>query len=1103
MFHHIRDRLTTFFLLASLLFLTGAALAAPAGNHEPDALMLRFPDVSRDSIVFVYAGDLWVVPRTGGIARRLSSPPGHEFFPKFSPDGRWIAFTGNYDGNTDVYLMPARGGRPRRLTYHPMADYIVEWYPDGRHLLFRSQRMSPRNRFNRLFRISIKGGPAEPLPMPYGELATFSPDGKRMVFQVISREFRTWKRYRGGMASDLWLYDFTRNWSEKITKFEGTDALPMWHNQTLYFLSDRGPNKKLNIWALNLTNHTFHQVTHFKKYDVKWPSIGPDAIVFENGGRLYLVTLPDEKVHPVSIKVTADLPRVRPKWKNLQKYITNYDISPHGKRAVFEARGEILTVPAKEGFTQNLTGTSGVAERYPTWSPDGKWIAYFSDATGEYELYIRPASGKGKPRRITHDGHAFRYNPVWSPDSKKLAFTDKAGRIFVVNLKDGKPVLVDKDDWTEVRHVAWSPDSRWLAYSKRADNLYGVLMVYNVETRKKYQLTSDFYSDSSPVFDPDGKYLVFYSSRLFRPVYSDLQSTWIYPNTTGIFIATLRKDLPSPLAPRNDEEKEEKPETKPDKKAGHNGKDRQKPAAAKKAKPVHIDVAGFETRVVKLPVEPGNTGRLAVVKDKILFLEFPPAGTPSQGPPSGTLKAFDLKKRKTQTIIKGIQDYRVSTDGKHILYQAGNTFGIIDLAPGKKIGDGKLNLKNLRAWIDPQQEWHQIFVEAWRIERDYFYDPGMHGLDWQAVRKRYEALLDYVVDRADLNYVIGEMIAELNSSHTYVGGGDIEQPERVPVALLGCDFELDREHGLFRFKKIYEGAPWDVDVRSPLREPGIDVQEGDYLLAVNGRRPDPNKEIWAAFQGLGDEPIRLTVNHQPSPAGARDILVKPLNPRQEQRLRYLAWVNANRLKVEKATGGRVGYIYVPDTSINGQTELVRQFIPQRTKEGLIIDERFNSGGQIPDRFIELMNRPLYNYWARRDFRSWQTPFVTHVGPKVMLINGWSGSGGDAFPYYFKKAGLGPLIGTRTWGGLIGISGNPRLIDGGFVTAPTFGLFNTDGKWDVEGYGVDPDIPVENPPHELARGRDLQLEKAIAVVLEELKKHPPRHIKKPPYPDKSK
>ncbi len=1104
-----------------LISIASISFGAEGTGHAPDARMLRFPDVSTDKIVFSYAGDLWTVPRDGGTALRLSSPKGSEMFPKFSPDGTKIAFSGNYDGNTDVYIVGAEGGLPERLTHHPDSDLVVEWYPDGKHVLYRSGMASFSRRFNRFFKQSIEGGLPQTLPLPYGELASFSPDGSRIVFQFISREFRTWKRYRGGMASDLWLYDFLNNSSEKLTDFAGTDAVPMWYEDTIYFLSDRDQNQKMNIWSYSLRTKRFEQITKFTEYDVKWPSLGPDAIVFENGGQLHLLDLVDGTSKTLDIRVPDDLPQIRTELKNVSDRIQNAGISPTGKRAVFEARGEVFTVPAEHGSVRDLTNTSGVAERYPAWSPDGKSIAYFADGTGEYELYTRPSNGKGQPKQITTDGSAFRYSPVWSPDCNQIAFSDKTGSLYVVDVNDGGVTFVDKDEWGTMNDYAWSSDSRWLAYAVSGANQLNNIKIYDTNDSTVHPITSDLYSDSDPVFDVEGKYLFFRSGRTFSPTYGDMDSTWIYEDSTRLYAITLKEDTPSPLAPRSDEEEfEEKDQDKKDEKTEEieedndsndpnevadpnetvatdeeeqdEDKDKDKDKDKKDdSKSVEIDFDGIEQRIVQLPPKAGNYGQLQSVKGKLLFV---------RRESSGALLYYDLEKREEKTVIDKISSYDLSADGKKILYRSGSTYGIIDVAPGKNVGDGKIESGNLKTWINPRQEWKQIFVEAWRVERDYFYDPGMHGLDWEAIRKRYEALLPYIVDRNDLNYIIGEMIAELNASHSYVRGGDMEDADHLNVGLLGCDFKLDKDNDLYRIGKIYDGGPWGVDQRSPLQAPGIEINEGDYLLAVNGRPLDTSLDPWAAFQGLADQVVTLTVSSTPDVNDANDILVDPMS--NELRLRNLDWIESNRKKVAEATQGRVGYIYVPDTGINGQNELVRQFTPQWNKDALIIDERFNAGGQIPDRFIELLNRPIYNYWARRDNRDWHTPFLSNNGPKVMLMNGWSGSGGDAFPYYFREAGLGPLVGTRTWGGLIGISGNPGPIDGGSVTAPTFGFYEEDSQWGVEGYGVDPDYEVENAPHEMVAGRDPQLETAIAVILRLLEKNPPIRPQRPRYPDRS-
>lgn len=1090
-------------LLALLLF---SSLTMAVEFTMPNARMMRFPDVSEDRIVFLYAGDLWSVDKQGGVAVRLTSSTAMEQFPKFSPDGKMIAFSGNYDGNTDVYIMNSQGGSPVRLTHHSSADIVVDWFPDGKNILYRSTMESPRNRFNQFYKQPIKGGLAEKLKLPYGELASFNADGSKMVFQIISRETRNWKRYRGGMASDLWLYDFKKEVSEKITDFDGTDAVAMWHGDTIYFLSDRDENKRLNIWAINIKDKKARQVTAFKDFDVKWPSLGPSDIVFENGGKLYLLNLATEEAKALDIKVPDDLPKVRKSLKDASKNILHFGLSPSGKRALFGARGEIFTVPQKYGSVRNITNTSGAAERFPAWSPDSNSIAYFSDVTGEYELYVLAVDGKNEAEQITTGGDAFRYNPVWSLDSKRIAFVDKSGRIYIVDVADKAMTFVDKvdlmyyDESSTKPSYSWSSDGRWLAYSKYQDTKQNAIMIYDSQSKEIHKVTSGFYDDSYPVFGCDGKYIFFYSNRTFQAVYSDMDSTWIYPNSTGIYAAALRKDVESLLSPRSDEEKPEADKKKEDD-AGKKVCDEKEDDKAKEANSVEIDFDGFEQRIIELPIEAGNFGMLTAVKGKVVYQKDPVAGSAKPDDVKGRLCYYDLKEREEKTVIDGINDYSLSGDGKKVIYKSESAYGIIDLAEGKKVGDDKLATDKMKVWIEPREEWRQIFVEAWRIQRDYFYDPGMHGVDWIGVKDWYGQLLDYVVDRDDLNYVIGEMFGELNASHAYVGGGDIDWGQSISVGLLGCDYELDKEKKAYKISRICTPAVWGSDIRSPLDQPGIDVKVGDYLLKVNNCDVDITKDPWAAFQGLADEVVTLTIGKADDISDTNEVIVKPMS--NELELRYRAWIEENRKKVELATDGKVGYIYVPSTGYDGQKELVRQFVPQRTKQGLIIDERFNSGGQVPDRFIELMNRPLYNFWTRRDCQTWQTPYVSHIGPKVMLMNGWSGSGGDAFPYYFKKAGLGPLIGKRTWGGLIGYSDNPKPIDGGFIAAPTFAFWGTDGKWGIEGYGVDPDYDIDNEPHILAKGCDQQLNKAIEVILKELKEKPFTFPSQPEFPDRSK
>ncbi len=1089
-------------------------LGATVSLAQINARMLRYPAVSARQIAFVYAGDIWLAPKEGGTAERLSTPPGEEQFPRFSPDGDMIGYTADYDGNFDIYVVPAKGGLPRRITHNPAPDRMLGWYPDGKSILFASSMTSGRDRFNQLFKVSADGGLPERLPVPYGEFGAISPDGTQLAYMPESLDFRTWKRYRGGWAPDIWLFDLVKLTAKNITNNPANDAQPMWHGKTIYFLSDRDAAMRNNIWAYDATTGQVREVTHFVDFDVEFPSIGPDDMVFQAGDRLYRMSLADEQVHEVKIQVLTDRATLKPREENVSKLITNPAVSPSGKRALFEARGDVFSVPAEHGPILDLTRTSGAAERFPAWSPDGKSVAYFSDASGEYELYVRPADGSGEARKVTSLGPGFRYRPFWSPDSKKVAFVDKAMVIAICDVESGKVTQVDKGLYMyegdlEGFTVSWSPDSRWLAYSRDVENRNSAVFLYDAKDATLHQATSGFYWTGSPAFDPDGKYLYVLTNRTFKPSYSDLDDTWIYANTTDIAAIPLRVDVASPLAPRNDvegkeEKKAGKDEKKGEEKAKENGKT-EEAAAGEKAKeekkeppkPVDVDLRSFEQRLVVLPPEAGNYGDLAAVTGKVLYRRLSRTGDAEPRKEKTPVVYYDLEEREEKTVVADADGFLVSADGKKLLVWKKDAYSVVDVKPDQK-AEKKLPTGDLEMTVDPRAEWRQIFNDAWRFERDYFYDPNMHGEDWAAMRERYGKLLDDAVTRWDVNFVIGELISEINSSHTYRGGGDLEKAREQGVGLLGCDFAL--ENGAYRISHIVRGAPWDSEVRSPLDEPGVNVKEGDYLLAVNHVPLDTTKDPWAAFQGLAEKDVLLTVNSKPTAEGARDVLVKTLAT--EGRLRNLEWINLKREMVDKATNGRVGYVYVPDTGINGQTELVRQFRGQFTKDGLIIDERFNSGGQIPDRFVELLNRPLNNYWGVRDGKDWQWPPVAHFGPEVMLINGWSGSGGDCFPLYFRQAHRGKLIGMRTWGGLIGISGVPPLIDGGFITVPTFGIYSPDGTWIVEGHGVDPDIEVVDDPAKMARGGDPQLEAGIAEVMKELAENPPPKPHKPPYPNKA-
>lgn len=1055
---------------------------AASGNAQINAGLFRFPDVSKTQIVFSYANDLWLIPKEGGTATRLSSPPGTETFPKFSPDGSTIAFTGNYDGNPDVYLLPVNGGVPARLTEHGMNDRVVDWHPDGKHILFASGRESGKARFNQFYTVSTSGGPVSKLPLAYAELGSYSEDGKQMALTFETQVGRNWKRYSGGNRGQIHIFNFETLASENISGYaDPGDEFPMWRNGFIYFLSDRGTEKRMNLWRYDLSSKAFQQLTHFTDYDAHYPSMGPDDIVFEAGGKLYLFSLAEQKERAVPVTVITDRATMKEKNISAEKYIQHLNPSPDGKRVVVEARGDIFSVPAEDGFVKNLTQSSGSNERFPAWSPDGKTIAYFSDESGEYELYLlQPATGN-TPKKMTSYGPGFRYNIFWSPDSKKLVFVDKAMRINLLDAGTGKTIVIDRGlRWSEGSlqyfRGSWSADSRYFAYPRDLENAHNAIFIYDDKNDRLTQATSGFYDCGNPCFDVDGKYLYLVTSQSFQPSYSDVDNSFIYTNSLKIAAVSLQKTTPSILFAKNDtvsvkkdeEEKKEEPKNdKKEKKAGDQKEDK-KPANRE----VNIDFDGFESRMVLLPVSAGNYGQLASVKGKIIFIKRPSAGIEG---PSG-LRYFDIDKREEKTILDNVDGFELTADGSKILVATSNGSGMINVAEGQKL-EKPLRLSEMRMTVDPAREWKQIFTEVWRLERDYFYDSSMHGVDWNLVKERYLKMLEGAVTREDVDFIIGEMIGELNASHTYHGGGDMEMPKSEAVGYLGIDWQPDGN--FYKIKKIIRGAGWDIEAQSPFDGSGSKIKEGDYILAVNGVPVTTASEPFAQFAGLSNRTVEITYNSAPSFTGAKTTVIKTLD--NEYRLRHLAWIESNRKRVDETSNGDVGYIYVPSTGIDGQTELMRQFSAQWNKKALIIDERFNNGGQIPDRFIEMLNRTPLAFWAIRDGQAWTWPPYAHFGPQVMMINGWSGSGGDAFPDYFRKKGLGPIIGTRTWGGLIGISGAPPLIDNGDVTVPTFRMYNPDGTWFKEGHGVDPDIVVNEDLTALAKGIDPQLEKAIETA----------------------
>jgi tricorn protease len=1122
-----RSRRFVFALLAVL-----ACVVLLGGNAQEmrEGRLLRFPDVSKDTIVFSYAGDLWLVPTTGGVARRITTSPGLELFPKFSPDGSQIAFTGEYDGKPNVYVIPAEGGQPKQLTFQSatlglpermgVENEVEGWMPGGKSVFFLSHRDTFNDWFGHLFEVPVTGGLPTRLPFDNrGGLTSFSPDGNQVAYNPIFRNFRTWKRYTGGMAQKIAIYDLQTNHYEEIdSSYKGADTFPMWHGDTIYFDSDQGPERRMNLFAYSLKTGQIRQLTHFKEFDVNWPSLGPDSIVFENGGYLYLFDLATEKSKKVTIYLPGDFNQARPHWEKTASLITSFDISPEGKRAVFSARGDVYTVPAEKGSIRNLTRTPGIREDDVAWSPDGKWIAYLSDRTGEQELYLMPQDGMGQEERITFDGTMTRLHPVWSPDSSKLLFADKSLRLFYVDITEKKPVFIDQGHYApDLTDYNWSPDSRWVVYSKAFENGNQVVYLYSLADKNITPVTTDFYNSHNPVFDPGGKYLYFVSERDYNEILGIFDFEFANPEAGRVYVLTLRADTPSPFAPQSDEAVVEKVEAKPaaaEKKAeaGTQAQEAKKTSeSAEKKEAFRIDLDGIQNRVVALPTPPESMGGLGASKGYVFYITTPIFGL--SGPLAGggfAIHIFDMDKRKDSALIDGATGYALSFDGKKLLYSAPpsgppgpdgrpvQTYGIIDATPPPAphhVGEGALALSSMEAEVDPQGEWKQIFDEVYRQERDYFYEPSMNGVNWKAERDKYAQLLPYVADRYDLNYIMGEMIGELSNSHTYVGGGDYPNLHAVNVGLLGVDFEADAASGRYRFKKIYPGENWDPALRSPLTEPGVDVKQGDYLLAVNGRELNVPQNPYELFENTAGQNVTLTVNSKPSDEGARQVVVNPLD--SEFKLRELDWMDTNREKVDKASGGKIGYVYLPDMGASGLNEFVKQYFPQIRKQGIIFDVRYNGGGFVDQLIFERLRRVLAGMGAARNFHSSTEPPNTFYGYMACVTNHYAASDGDFFTYFFKYYKLGPVIGTRTWGGVRGIRGEIPLMDGGYITRPEFSLYGLNSQWIIENHGVEPDIVVENTPDKVAKGHDPQLERAISILMKEIQEHPKTLPHRPP------
>ena len=1112
------------------------AIGTPADAQvRLDAVMIRQPDVSREEIAFGYDGDIWLVDKRGGTARRISSPAGAEGFPRFSPDGQRLALTGGYEGGGDLYVLDPDGGLPQRVTYHPGGEILCDWHPDGERLIFQSTRTSGSGRAAELFTIPAAGGAAEKLPVPYGAFGAIDETGTWLAYTLTSREFRTWKRYQGGRAQDIWLFNLKTHESRKLTDHPGTDALPMWHGGSLIFLSDRGDNHRLNLWSHDLENGSTRRLTDFAEWDVKFPSIGPEDVVFENGGKLYRFELASRRSVAVEVIIPGDRRSLRPRTLELEGQVADLDVSPNAKRVVVEARGELFTVPVEEGFVRSLTRTSGVAEREPAWSPDGRWIACFSDKSGEYELWIRrsdgapfawpPGSGgeEVSEKRITEIGEGWKSRPHWSPDSKMLTFQNSDGSLNLLHLASGEVEVLERSK-DGAPASSWSADSAWLCWSQPIEGTQNEgIYLYELASKELHLVTSPLFSNGGPAFDRGGDWLYYTSGRDFRSTYSDFDETWVYTDSHRLVAVPLREDVENPWAVENDEEEIEEEEAEEEEaeeeeaeepegeeesaeeegseedEAGEEAAEEDEEAddedEEEAEEPLQIDLEGFEARAILLPgAGDGRIGGVQAADGKVLYLKV---SRERRG--GSTLCFYDMEEKEEKTILEGVRGYGLVGEGKKVLVRTSGDWAVIDLKPDQKVKD-TIDLSQLASTIDPRAEWEQIVYDAWRFMRDLFYDEGLHQVDWTAVRDRYLSGLRDATSRGDVHYLIGEMIAELNVGHAYnrpPREGMEEPPSGRRAGLLGCDWSL--EQGAWRIAGIIGGADYDYDARGPLQALGIDVREGDWLLEVNDQPVDPTREVHAAFLGTAGQPTRLTLNARPELDGEeRRVLVEPVS--SERSLRYRDWVARNRERVDQLSGGRVGYVHVPDTGRSGQNELVRQYSGQYFKDAILIDERWNAGGQIPTRFIELLNRPLTNFWATRIGEdAW--PPRAHQGPKAMLINESAGSGGDCFPYYFKQAGLGKLIGTRTWGGLVGISGGPSFVDGGGITIPRFAFFELDGTWGVEGWGVDPDIEVVDDPALMVDGGDPQLEAGVKHLLEELQGWKPADMTRPAGPDR--
>jgi tricorn protease len=1054
-------------LLGTLLFLSWPSLS----GAQEETRLLRFPHIHGNSVVFTYAGDIYTASIQGGEAKRLTSHEGLEVFARFSPDGRWIAFSGEYGGSRQVFVIPSNGGTPRQLTFYPDVgpmpprggyDHLVlDWTPDGSKIMVRANRTAFGQRVGRYYLVDpVNGGLEVPLEIPEGASgATYDETGTKLAYNVKSREWRHWKRYRAGRQQDVWIYDLANHSSERITTESSTDNFPMWVGDEIYFVSDRDDNEKLNLWVYDTGSEALAPVTTFDQFDVMWPSRGVGGVVYENGGYIYHLDPETKESRQLSITVTGDRPYTAPYFKNVSDDVESFDISPSGKRVVFGARGEIFTVPAENGNIRNISQTPAHRERGVTWSPDGKWITYFSDASGNYDLYLMPSDRSAESVRLVTGDAVWMDGVTWSPDSEWIAWSDNMNQLRAMEVASRQMVEIDRTGAGPLNDFSWSGDSKWIAYAKNSPNTVSAIWLYSFDSGQRTQVTDDMTDESSPAFDPEGRFLYFVSARDFAFNFGGGSGF-----DSRIFAATLRSDYGHPFPPRSDEEPAVVGEESSEDDPAEDG-----PEEA-----LRIDLDGLGDRIMPLPgIDPGGYQGIIPTEDGVLYFS------------NGALHQYSLDDRESSEIISGVNGLAITGDRKKLVYRSGGSdFGIIDVRPGQSNDDGQLDLDGMELRIDPKVEWAQVYHDAWVIMRDWFYDPDLHGVDWDAIHDRYEPLVDHVAHRADLDYVITELIAEMNVGHAYANSSpEMPSPERVDIALLGAEFEAEGDR--YRIANIFPGENWHGEYRSPLTEPGSDVKEGDFLIAIDGEDVTASDNPYSFLVGKADRIVEVTVNERPSASGARTVKVRPIT--SEQGLRYQEWVGENAALVDSLSGGRIGYIHLPNTGVPGHRELYEGYRPLHLKEALILDDRYNGGGFIPEEMAFMVGAPLLNFWARRHLDMNSQPAVVHTGPKALLINGQASSGGDAFPYYFRALDLGAIIGEKTWGGLVGISGNPAFVDGGSLSVPRFGFVDADGNWAVEAEGVapDPGFEVLDRPEDIAAGREAIIQRAVEHLLREL------------------